>query len=371
MWFVIGLVSLTLVVSYRLYRKLHWAWGWTDDQGAFKHGKIRYKFDHSEHKGAHRVRFGVVSPKPFHFRIKRETRWDRLAKRLHLSIEQIFNDPEFDETFYVVSDHPELTRELAEVPALRNVLKGLFKDKYLRQVWCEGQHLVAEYSFSSSDAQGGHYDTPETAGSIITALHGIADFLSALDRTGKVGDPYVWRATLLVSLASGVLIVGFMELFRFAKLDNLDPLLDAWPLVRQCLFFVALALAIWLMLAAAWLRGSSHAHVVMTEILVSGGFGLLLGTYFFARDLNCEWDGAPAQVYFAEVIGKQHQRHRKSPDTYSLTIEHRGVGTLPASIQVRGGVYAQAREGGLIELHIKPGGLGHPWVQHVYPATLR
>jgi hypothetical protein len=370
MWFVLGLVSLTLFVSYRLFRKLHWAWGWTDDLGGFRHGKLRYKFEHTENKGAHRVRFGVLSPKPFHFRIKRETRWDRFAKRLCLSAEQTYNDPEFDESFYVVSDHPQLTRELADEPALRNVFKGLFRDRQLQHIWCEGQHLVAEYHFSQGDGLDGHYEKTEHKAPIVTALHGIADFLSTLDQSSRVRDPYIWRAATMVSLASGVLILGFIEVFRFAKLDNFDPLLDAWPLLRQSVLLIAIILMLWLVLAAAWLRGSSHAHIVMTEILVSGGIGLLMCTYFLARDLNCEWDNAPAQVYYVEVIKKHRHYHRKSPDTYSLTIRHLGVGVLPDSVSVRHGVHAQVSAGQRVELHIKPGRLGHPWVQRVHPVAL-
>lgn len=371
MWFALGIVSLTALVSYRLYRKLHWSWGWKDDQGTFRAGGKRYKLDHNTNRGNHTFRFGVVCPEAFHFRIKRETRWDRYAKALRLSVEQTFNDPEFDETFYVVSDHPVLARQLSEVAALRGVLKALFQDKNLRRLTCEGQHLVAEYRFGDGEGSPDHYQMPDTVHGIVAALHEISDFLASLDNPDGVRDPYVWRAALLVSLASGMLILGVAELVRFAKIQNVDPLLESWPLFRQSLLVSAVILCAWLLLAAAWLRGGSHAHVVMGEILVSGGLGLLMGSYFLARDLNCEWDDAPAQVYFAEVIAKHHHRHRKSPDTYSLTIEHHGIGTLPASIQVTAYDYRRVNERDLVELQIKPGLMGHPWLQQVVAASPR
>ena len=364
MWFVLGLVSLALVVGYKLYRKLHWAWGWTDDLGVFRHQGQRYKFDHQENKGSHQVKFGVVTDQPVYFRIKRESRWDRLAKRLHLSVEQQFNDPEFDETFYVVSNHPALTLELAKIPALRNVLKALFRDPKLWQLWAEGRHLVAEYRFSRGDVAEGHYEHSETKGNIVSALHELAGFLQTTDHPTP-RDPYAWRAIVLVSLASGLLGLGIFELIRVGKLDSLDPLLDSWPLIHQSLAATGLLLFLWLVWAAFWLRGSAHAHIVMTEILLSGGAGLLLGTYFMARDFNCEWDPEPAAIYYADVLAREYQNNSKSPDTYSLTIRHRGIGWLPETIPVRGGVYALAREGGQVELLIKPGRLGHAWLEQV------
>lgn len=371
MWFVLGLVSLTAIVSYHLYRKLHWSWGWTDDHGTFRSGDKRYKLDHSENKGSHTFRFGVVCPGSFHFRIKRETGWDRYAKALRLSAEQTFNDPEFDETFYVVSDHPVLARELSEVAAFRAVLKALFQDRNLRRLTCEGQHLIAEYRFGSGEASPEHYEMPATIQGIVTALHEVSDYLASLENADGARDPYVWKAAFLVSLASGMLILGVAELVRFAKIQNFDPLLYSWPLFRDSMLISAVILCAWLVLAAAWLRGGSHAHIVMGEILVSGGLGLLMGTYFLVRDLNCEWDEAPAQVYFVEVAAKHHHRHRKSPDTYSLSIEHRGIGILPPAVEVTAGDYRRVNERDLIELHVKPGLMGHPWLQQVVAARPR
>jgi hypothetical protein len=371
MWFTLGLVSLTAFVSYHLYRKLHWSWGWTDDLGQHLAKGKRYKLDHDENKGNHTFRFGVVCNKSFHFRIKRETAWDRYAKSLRLSVEQTFNDPEFDETFYVVSDNPVLTRELSEVPAFRAVLKALFRDKNLRRLTCEGQHLVAEYRLGSGEGSPGHYQKPTTVHGIVSALHEISDYLALLDDSGATRDPYVWKAAFLVSLASGILFLGLAELVRFGKIQSFDPLLASWPLFRESLLASVVILCAWLILAAAWLRGSSHAHIVMGEILVSGGLGLVMGTYLFARDLNCEWDNAPAQVYFAEVIEKHHHRHRKAPDTYSLSIVHRGIGILPPSVEVTFRDYQRVHEQELVELHIKPGLMGHAWLQQVVAAAPR
>jgi hypothetical protein len=56
-------------------------------------------------------------------RIHRETWWDRFAKQIGLSYEFQFNDPEFDDELYVVSNAPAFRGELAETKALRYVLR--------------------------------------------------------------------------------------------------------------------------------------------------------------------------------------------------------------------------------------------------------
>lgn len=363
MWFVLGLVSLTAFVSYRLYRKLHWSWGWDNDHGYLKANGKPYKLEHIQAKnGNHTFQFGVVCPKEFHFRIKRETGWDRFAKSIGLSVEQCFSDPEFDEAFYVVSDNPSLAKEFAEVPAFRAVIKALFSDKNLRTLTCEGQHLIAKYQFKSADMPPKQYWDPAQTHVIIAALHEIADTLSMLRSNNTSQDPHVWKAAFLVSLASGVLVLGSIELFRLAKFQRYDPLLESWPLVRDSAIFAFILLSAWLVLTAAWLRGSSHAHIVMLEVLVSGGIGLLLGSYVLARDLNCEWDTAPARIYQVQVLAKHHHRHSKSPDTYSFSIQPSALDALPTVIDVTSRDYARFSDHELIELHVKPGLMGYPWV---------
>ena len=366
MWFALGLFSLTALITFRIYRKLHWSWGWENDHGYLKANGKPYKLGHTQSKGGnHTYRFGVVCPKEFHFRIKRETNWDRGAKAVGLSVEQCFNDPDFDETFYVISDNPALIKELSEVPAFRADIMALFSDRNLQKLACEGQHLIAQYRVKTEGMPPKQYQDVAAMQEIATALHGIADTLKSLRNSGSTKDPHVWKAVFLVSLASGVLILGIAEIFRFAKLQRYDPLLSSWPLLRDSAIASFILLAAWLALTAKWLRGSSHAHIVMGEVLVSGGVGLLMCSYLLARDLNCEWDNSSAKIHPVEVIAKYHHSHRKSPDTYSLSIQPFTGDTLPNLIDVTYRDYAKINEHSLIELHIKPGLIGYPWVEKI------
>ncbi|MFP5418248.1 MAG: hypothetical protein ACLGHA_03735 [Gammaproteobacteria bacterium] len=367
MWFAFGLVSLTAFVAFHLYRTLHWSWGWKNDPGYLKVDGKPYKLDHIQPRRGktHVLRFGVMCPQAFHFRIKRETDWDRAAKAIGLSVEQSFNDPRFDETFYVVSDHPALAKTLAGVPRFRDVIKTLFRDTHLRKLTCQGQHLVAHYHVKSDDPLPAQYRDGPSVKLIVRALHEITDTLTDLSDASLARDPQVWKAAFLAAVASGVLFLGILEIFRFLQFDRHDPLLDSWTLIRDSAVVSFILLVVWLALTARWLRGSSYAHIVMGEVLISGGLGLLLCSYWLARDLNCEWDHAPARVFPVEVLARHHHVHRKSPDTYSLSIRSSVGSALPDSIDVSHRDYVNAREQTSIELHVKPGLLGYPWVERI------
>lgn len=367
MWFALGLVSLTTLIAFHLYRTLHWSWGWENDPGYLKVDGKPYKLAHNQSKNGktHILRFGVICPKEFHFRIKRETHWDRAAKRIGLSVEQTFNDPQFDETFYVVSDNPALAKALAEVPAFRDVLKTLFRDTNLQRLICEGQHLVAHYQVKTDGSLPAPYRDSVSINLIVRALHEIADTLTILRDASSTRDPQVWKAAVLVSIASGVLLLGVVEMLRFVQFARYDPLLESWALIRDSVVVSLILLAAWLAMTAKWLRGSSYAHIVMGEVLVSGGLGLLLCSYLLARDLNCEWDTSSARVYPVEILAKHHHVHRKSPDTYSLSIHSFSGYALPDSIDVTYRDYAKVSAHTSIELHVKPGLIGYPWIEKI------
>ena len=367
MWFALGLVSLTVFFGYRVFRKLSWAWGWTDDLGYLKHDGQPYKTRHSSHKETHWFRLAVVCPPGFHFRIKRETRWDQFAKRIELSVEQQLDDPEFDEHLYLVSDDPVLATELSQFAEIRQVIKALFRDPNMRTLVCEGRHLVAELK-ANSPSLPLEYITGERAHLIVSALQG---FAHALTSVAEIHGPqrrdfYALRAALLVSLASAILVLGVVELFRVIRFDRADVMLDAADLFQFSVVAAAVILFLFLGSTAALLRGSSHAHIVMWEVLISGGLGLLMSTYVIARDINTEWDGDAAQPLVVEVKQKYQGHRRKRGTYYQIYLSQLGSDVrLPARLEVTHEVYALAEPGERLVVHVKPGFLGYRWIGEI------
>jgi hypothetical protein len=367
MWFALGIVSLTSFFAYRLWRKYYWAWGWTDDQGYLRHGKRRYKTRHGENKDSHRFGYAVTVPPGLYFRIKRESRWDRWAKALRLSVEYQLDDPEFDASLYLVSDDPAWCAELARVPELRRVVKALFQDRNFRGLTCEGRHLSADLQVQGKEAAA-TYLYGEASKNIVAALFGIADRLAALSAQhgSRRRDPYALRAIVLVSLASAVLMLGGLELFRIFWLERGQVMIDGTGLLAFSSLVAGALLGLLLVSAAAWLRGSSHAHVVMWEILISGGLGLVMSSYALARDVNCDWDQAIAASHAVTVVGKYTGHRRKYGTYYKLNFDADAARAgLPASIEVDAGSYRKAVVGERMVILVKPGRLGYRWIEAI------
>jgi hypothetical protein len=364
MWFALGLVSLAAFFGYRLFRKLYWAWGWTDDRCYQRHNGERYKTRHSNHKGTYWFRYAVVCPPGFHFRIKRETGWDRFAKRIGLSVEQQLDDPDFDAHLYLVSDDPVLADELSKLPELRQVIKALFHDPNMRVLRCEGRHLMVEVKTASGQATA-QYDNGHQGGLIVSALQEFARVLAWIAEIhgGKQRDAYAWRAVLLVSLASATLALGIVELIRLFQFESRDVMLDSAGLFATSSLAAGLVLFLLLGAAAALLRGSSHAHIVMWEVLISGGLGLLMAGYAMARDINNEWGDQIATPVIVEVTRKYQGYRRKRGAYYQIYLTPVNANNaLPRRLEVSYSVYALAQPGEHLVVHVKPGYLGYRWI---------
>ena len=369
MWIAFGFVSLALVFGYRLWRKWYWAWGWTDDHGYLKCLGKPYKVRTGrKDKKAQVVSFAVECSTGFNFRIKRETRVDRWAKAIGLSWERQVGDQDFDSQLYIVSNDPVWCDELTNRQELRRVIKALFADRRLGVLTCEGCHLWVDESISGADIpedllRGHQRDN------IVAALHSIADVLGGISESateGKVRDPFALKAVALVSLSSALLIVGLLEWFRIEWVERGQIMIDAAGLFGFSTMAGAVLLFVGLLTSAALLRGSSHAHVVMLEVLVSGGIGLLLVSYVFARDVNCSMDTTVSKPYYVTVNGK-HQGYRRRYGTYyTLTLDGSVMNQgLPRSLEVPFSAYQKAEVGKQLLFNIKSGFLGYRWIESI------
>jgi hypothetical protein len=367
MWFALGLVSLASFFSYLIWRKFFWAWGWRDDAGYLRQDDRPYKTRHSARDEKHTFSFAVTCPPGLYFRIKRETRWDRWAKSIGLSVEQQLGDPDFDVALYLISDDPVWCSELARTDEVRRVVKALFQDRNLRSLNCEGRHLWVDVQLHAKEVPL-QYQSGVLVKNMVAALHGIADRLGylAVQHGSRRRDPFALRAMLLVSLSSAALMLGFVEMLRLFQLEHGDVMLDGTGLFILSILCASALLLFLLILCAARLRGSSYAHVVMWEVLVSGGLGLLMSGYALLRDVNCGWDEAASSVYTPIVVSKSTGYRRKYGTYYKLIFDaHSTQGQYPSTLEVDGTTYHNAVQGEAMAVIVKPGFLGYRWIETV------
>lgn len=368
MWIASGVVSLAAVFAYRLWRKRFWAWGWTDDHGYLKYSGRPYKVKVVQRqKVGHVVSFSVECLPGIYFRIKRETKWDRYAKAIGLSLEKQVGDAEFDSQLYIVSDDPAWCDELANRSELQRVIKALFADRRFKSLTCEGCHLWGEFEVVEADIPEGVL-RGEERNNIVSALHSISDVLKGIDFSKNSGDRsrFALKAAILSSLSSALLIVGLVEWFRIGWVERGQVMLDASGLFGLSFVVGAVFLFVGLVVSAAMLRGSSYAHIVMLEMLASGGVGLLLTGYVFARDVNCGWDAAEAKPSYVSVSGKYQGHRRRYGTYYTLALDGSVMNQgLPRSLEVPFSVYRNAEIGKQMIINVKPGFLGYRWIESI------
>ncbi len=360
MWIFFGVVSFSVILSYQLWRKLHWALGWPDDKGYLKTTSGQtYKHGASIQGAQSSFHYAVLCAPGTSFRIHRETRRDRIFKKIGLSVERQFNDLAFDDTLYVASNSELFLDELADTEALRKVIRLLFSDSRLKRLDCHGQHVIARYTGNSTT---GTLEKPDV---VVAALRALADSVSDLkNRTTTRWDRYAFRAALLVALSSACLTLGLLESFRIGFWEHSRIMLSALDLFifsSQCALLVLVSM---LILTAAWLRGSSYAHIVMAEVLISGGIGLTLSSYALARDVNTFFDESQIQQITTQITGKRTWRGRKSGTHYELSLASTPSNTdIPRNIEVSYALYHQADTNKNIVLSIRDGALGYQWIE--------
>ena len=365
MWIFLGIVSFILFFGYGIWRKLSWAMRWGDEKGYLKTtGNQLYKLKDTTYKNVRNFFFAVPCVSGVSFRIHRETWWDRFAKKIGLSYEYQFNDPEFDDELYVVSNAPAFRIELAESKALRYVLRLLFRDKRLKRIECHGQHVVARYR---EKVGGGTVAIPNATEvkQVVAALHGLAESLAqAKSKTASSWDVYQLRATLLAALATAFLMLGGLEFFRVFVIEQARVMLDAVDLLAFSTLCAGLVLFVLVTATVALLRGSSYAHIILAEMIISGGVGLELGSYVMLRDINISFDQSVQRMVEADVIYKRTWRGRKSRTHYTLYLSgFDGTRQLPEKIEVSSDVYCKAKPTWPVTLMVRDGALGYRWIE--------
>jgi hypothetical protein len=368
MWIFLGIVSFVTVFGYGLWRRLTWAIGWPDDRGHLHTTENqRYKFREVVQNNLLTFYYAVPCAQGISLRIHRESGWDRFAKKIGLSCEYQFSDPEFDDELYVVSNAPAFQEELARTRELRDVLRLLFRDRRLQRIECHGQHVVARYREKTTDGaprKPDHAEVLQTVG----ALYGIAESLEAAKLTSTSRwDMYELRAALLASVSTALLAVGIAEFFRVILMERTQIMLDAGDLVAFSTVCAIAMLSALLGATVALLRGSAYAHILLAEIFISGGLGLLMGGYAMARDINISFDHSVQRRVQADIVGKRTWHGRKTGTHYELRLRGQdGVRSLPNNIEVSYAIYQMAQEGKPVTLAIRDGALGYRWVEEYY-----
>ncbi len=307
-----------------------------------------------------------------HFRVRREGGMERWFKRIGVNREMSIGVERFDAAFYLDASDPEALQRLLQVPEVRVRVERLFAHAYA-ELDLTGGWLRALFT----PAPGAGVIGPALLDPAVETLHMLATLLGegADGHTPEVDEPPAyapyapnggWTLRRVVAyLIPIVLLVAAPILLAFGIVDY--PPLDATPFWHGAL----LGLPLWLPLlwvSVRLLRGAAYSH---TDVLTVGLL-LLIATPLLAIallvGLNGCLDPVAAQRHPLTVAATYYTRSDRSTSYYLQVPSWRTPGALE-ELSVRRALYEQLAVGDRVEVGIRPGYLGYPWISSVQLPT--
>ncbi len=295
-------------------------------------------------------------------RLRRETRWHRLAKFLRLAGEHQTGDVAFDDEVFVASDHPTawamLSKHADARVAVRAALTAGFKT-----IRTDGNYVWLERwtNREPGDAELAH----------LRAVHAAFAPLE-YELPSRLRDGFVWRALVVETIAwsaGGYYLARFLE----ATWSRAD--VHVFP-TRLVLPGVLLGLGAFVLLilgTSLLLRRSSRGIAVILEVaLVLLLVAPVAGILEFA-DANRRFDTATPMVVTAPVTGcaiERRSRRGRSRESYYVVLggDRPTKPALPDRIEFDDHVRCRAiAAAGAVTLTIGPGRFGHRWYRSIDP----
>jgi hypothetical protein len=183
----------------------------------------------------------------------------------------------------------------------------------------------------------------------------------------------VARAAILLATGTGLAITAVIALIRMRGAPTV--LLDAWGMFRSTLW-VLLPLALFACLAAArLLRDSARAHRVLVELMTVGAFGFVVCGFVALRELNIELDTGTTRWERLESARFVKHERRCGRRQRRICHDHYMYAQWPAAAAAAGGrieiteaQYSVLHAADAVDVAIRDGWLGHPWIEEVRQA---
>lgn len=340
MWFLFGLVTLALTIGASLMLRGRARWKGVSHTTAIGRQPFELLDEHA-HKKRPITRIAVEAPAGFSFCVRDETRWDRWWRAVGVNVERRVHEVQFDTAIYFESDDDRVVAALRKSAplqqAIRN-LRGMLLAEGARSVrWVAGEGRLW------IEVHGKLMIRAEGVESIVGCLH---QWAAALSAGGKgTRDPFVRRAIVVLSISTGFGVLAAFTLLRVSRAAT--DVLDPWALFRASLLLgVPLALG-FIYAAMRWMRNSARAHRVLTELVLIGLPGIVIGMFALVRDANVALDWTAPRWEMVENTHTVHstwrcgRRNHKTCHSYSLHLppDSDRAHLLPAKIMIRGEVY--------------------------------
>lgn len=388
MWILFRLVLVTLAFIYKIAGKRVHRESFTEVVPGFpvfcRVWKPKYR----------RSRREIVFPIRLRcfFKLTPESRWSRFAKGLGYSSELQVGVPEFDDSFYIASDHQGFLRALREQPSLQKDLLEL-RAHQVHSIWSDGDGFLVLKQWIPTESRvdtkrkpnPGSEETvdpefdlvvrvetnPELDPKLVQLLQAIQRSLDKLELQKNEGDRYLWLIYGLELV--GLLLVSYgLGAFIEYEVDRSIQLLKAWKLAPVIGISQAVLLGLVFLFYTTLLKRSSRAPLLMAELSVLILAGGTIGMTQLVADLNRLLDKSEPRTTRALIVDKYERRRRllnelKLYDKFLLLRFASNSEGIPEVLRVNHFDYLRVTMGQGAEIQIRQGFFGAPYIDKVLP----
>ncbi|WP_019594827.1 hypothetical protein [Thioalkalivibrio sp. ALM2T] len=310
-------------------------------------------------------RIGYYPAPDVEFRVKVRRWWDVLFTTIGLSVACRTGNLEFDRTFYLVADQAPLCRTLKECRTTQEAMLRIYRECEVnglrfRQLRIRRQRVWVEVVAKKHRA-GSRLSAPVMA--FIPLLRQLSEAMESELPEAARGpkDSLAWKAVMIVSISSAMLITGFLYLHQRIFLPLPGPI-RASEMVSLSIITGVIVFALLATLTIVWLGRTSRTHLVLTELALAGLIGAAMASYGLLRDINMSFDRSPALEHPVEVRDKTAERGRGYTLHY-LQLSGWDGPQEKRGIRVDRWLYHSVRAGDQLLLEEYPGRLGVPWIR--------
>ena len=359
MWFFFGFITLVVFTLGSLYVRFYSSW--KGDPRTVD--GVSYQIKEERNKGKLTgFLVGVDGTEGYEFSLKPESLLDLFFKKIGLSVEHQTGHREFDEEVYIASDNRDVHQLFSRDADIRKSVLKIFAAATparaeVKRVHHRNERLWVQFK-TSDEAR-----IPALARDTAKQLARIRSVLNAYRAPqNRLRDPFVFKSILILAISSGLAINGALMLFRnhiglFPVVPDIEALL--WAAVPVAVIVLALLIFITIFL----LGRTSRAHLVLTEVLLVGAFGIYSSSYAELRDLNIELDQSQPNVVQSVISQKNTHRRSKGGTDYFVTVRSPEHGLQ--KFEVSSCFYRSVTTGTEVTTVEHEGYLGHRWISEL------
>jgi hypothetical protein len=297
---------------------------------------------------------------------RREADWDRTLRRFGLVHEHQHGDPGFDSRVFVECDDEGLARALLAAQGASAAILGCLSGGADRVFCARGQLGVSWPGHADGDVYRDHLETLAKAWS------------SVPEAAAGRADPFAWRALLASCLLWSLVTWTIVAVFELG-LTNFPRVVSKWSCLEAGLLATLPTYALLAILARLLLGRSSHGAKVLLEVLVTGLFLSPILALVSVHDADIDLDRTAPGIVEATVLDTRHTTtHSSKGGTthhyYVLLWDLRAKASAPPAVdpaelsteyEVGYGIYSAVRRDMEVQLVIRRGALGLPWIEEL------